>query len=256
MKDSKLSVSQASYRAHNKNKVLLLAGGMLIAAAAFAQPGVELTDNDIQEIRALSAHYLETLGNCDPEGYAALFAPEVGYFASRYRGRMMGHEHLVGMVESERRCLASTDPAERGRPSGSNGVEIALEATASGARGLTDLGEAGEYHDEYVKTPKGWRFASRTALKRADIAAGLSAQDMKAIRQLAAPEFTDFYSPDQNGISRLRVSGVAISTTEDGVVMGRAYVKGGGYNTDIYEKTANGEWRIKSRTFVSPGDEP
>lgn len=247
----KASISQVLFQGKRKVNILALSA-MQTAVLAFAQTLPELSDEDTREIRSLSARYLEALGNCEPESYANLFAPEVGYFFSRYRGQIRGSEQLAGMVESERRCVEVSDPAERRPPSGSNGVEAKLEVTASGARGVTDLGEAGEYHDEYVKTPQGWRFASRTALKRLDIAAGLTPSDMQALQRLAAPEPAQFYSPDQNGVSRLRVSGVAISTTEEGVVRGRAYVKGGGYNDDVYEKSGNGEWRIKSRTFVPP----
>lgn len=54
---------------------------------------------------------------------------------------------------------------------------------------------------------------------------------------------------DQNGIKRLRTSGGAIAVRA-GAITGRAYLKTGGYYDDVYEKTAPGQWRIKSRTFV------
>jgi len=34
-------------------------------------------------------------------------------------------------------------------------------------------------------------------------------------------------------------------------VTGRVYLKDGGYYDDVYEKTAQGNWHIKSRSYVS-----
>lgn len=229
---------------------LLFASAML-AASASAQTPAPLSAEDLREIRALSTLYVQALGSCDAETYAELFVPETGYFQSRYRGEIVGRDLLIAMVQSERRCVAPAGSPERQRPpSSANSSPVEIDATASGARGFTDLGDAGEYHDDYVRTLDGWRFASRIALKRADIAAGLTPRDLSAIHRLGAANPAASYCPDQNGIERLRVSGVAISTTDDGVVSGRAYVQGGGYNADIYEKTADGSWRIKSRAFV------
>jgi hypothetical protein len=79
--------------------------------------------------------------------------------------------------------------------------------------------------------------------------AGLDANAMAAIQRLAGPGLGDYYVPDQNGVKRLRTSGVEIKVS-DGAVTGRAYLRDGGYYDDVYEQVAPGQWRIKSRTRV------
>jgi hypothetical protein len=82
----------------------------------------------------------------------------------------------------------------------------------------------------------------------AEKAAGLDAVEMAAIQRVAAAGTTlgDYYVADQNGVKRLRTSGVAIGVT-NGSVTGKAYLKDGGYYDDVYEKIGPGQWRIKSR---------
>jgi len=129
------------------------------------------------------------------------------------------------------------------------GFLVAALLLSTGVRGIADLGGAGQYQDEYAKTPKGWRFLSRTVLTPAERAAGLDAGEMLAIRRLGGSELADYYVADQNGIKRFRTSGVAIGVSA-GAVTGRAYLKDGGYYDDVYEKIAPGQWRIKSRAYV------
>jgi len=123
-------------------------------------------------------------------------------------------------VQSERHCTAPAGSAPIARPGGTNGPTAVLEVTSTGVRGIADLGGAGQYQDEYVKTPKGWRFRC------------------------------DFCVADQNGVKRLRTSGVAIGVSA-GAVTGRAYLKDGGYYDDVYERIGPQQWRIKSRAQVS-----
>ena len=170
---------------------------------------------------------------------------------SGIRGQVVGRERLIALVQSERQCTAPAATAQNARPGGGTGPTVALEVTAAGVRGIADLGAAGSYHDEYVKTPNGWRFRSRTVLTPAEKTAGLDANEMRVIHRLAGSELADFYVADQNGIKRLRTSGVAIAVTA-GAVTGRAYLKNGGYNDDMYEKIGPGQWRIKSRSYVPP----
>jgi hypothetical protein len=193
--------------------------------------------------------YASALGACRAEEYADLFAPDTGYFASGFRGRVVGRERLIALVQSERHCTAPAGSAPTARPGGSNGPTVAIEVTSTGVRGIADLGGAGQYQDEYVKTPNGWRFLSRTVLTPAEKGAGLDASEMLAIQHLAAPEFVDYYVPDQNGIQRLRTSGVAIGVSA-GSITGRAYLKDGGYYDDVYERIGPRQWRIKSRVYV------
>jgi hypothetical protein len=85
----------------------------------------------------------------------------------------------------------------------------------------------------------------------AEKAAGLDAAEMLAIRRVAGAEAVDYYVADQNGVKRLRTSGVEIKVV-NGTVGGRAYLKDGGYYEDVYEKVGAGQWRMKSRVKIAP----
>jgi SnoaL-like domain len=222
---------------------------LALAAPAFAQQPAPISQEDATAIQALVSAYARALGGCRAEEFADLFAPEKSYFASGFRGQVAGRERLIALVQSERHCTAPAGAPPAARPGGSNGPTVAIEMTASGARGVADIGAAGQYQDEYVKTANGWRFLSRTVLIPAERNAGLDAKEMEAIQRLAGPGLGDYYVPDQNGVKRLRTSGVEIKIS-DGAVTGRAYLKDGGYYDDVYEKVAPGQWRIKSRTRV------
>jgi SnoaL-like protein len=213
---------------------------------AYAQTP-ELTAEDRAAIQGLVTGYARALGACNAEEYADLFAPDTGFFASGIRGQVVGRERLIALVQSERQCTAATPPAPR--PGGATGPMVTIEVTPTGVRGVADLGAAGQYQDEYVKTPKGWKFRARTVLTPAEKSAGLDANEMMAIQRLAGPNLGDYYVADQNGVKRLRTSGVEIAI-KAGAITGHAYLKSGGYYDDVYEKVAPGQWRIKSRTLV------
>ena len=227
-----------------------LIAGLMLFSTAGAQAPPALTPDDRTAIQALVTGYARVLGACAAEEFADLFAPDTGYFASGFRGQITGRERLIALVQSERHCIASPGTTAAARPGGGNGPTVAIEVTSATVRGIADLGAAGQYQDEYVKTPKGWKFASRTVLIPAEKAAGLDASEMLAIQRLAGPELGDYYVADQNGVKRLRTSGVAISVSASGVT-GRAYQKSGGYCDDVYDKLGPGQWRIKSRTCVA-----
>jgi hypothetical protein len=222
---------------------------LAIGTTALAQPPASISQDDATSIQALVSSYARALGGCHAEEFADLFAPEKSYFASGFRGQMAGRERLIALVQSERHCVAAAGATPAQRPGGSSGPTVVVEPTPSGARGVADMGAAGQYQDEYVKTANGWRFLSRTVLIPAERNAGLDAKEMAAIQRLAGPGLGDYYVPDQNGVKRLKTSGVEIRIS-DGAVTGRAYLKDGGYYDDVYEKVAPGEWRIKSRTRV------
>jgi hypothetical protein len=219
---------------------------LLLSAFAFAQTPA-LTSEDRTAIQALVTGYARALAACNAGEYAELFAPDTGYFASGIRGQVVGRERLIALVQSERQCTAATLPTPR--PGGATGPTVTLEVNATGVRGIADLGAAGQYQDEYVKTPKGWRFRSRTVLTPAERAAGLDASEMVAIQRLAGTDLGDYYVADPNGIKRLRTSGVAIAVST-GAITGHAYLKTGGYYDDVYEKIGPGQWRIQSRKLV------
>jgi hypothetical protein len=216
--------------------------------AILIQAPTSLTPEDKAEIQALVTGYARTLGTCDANGYADLFAPN-GFFASGFRGQVAGRERLIAMVQSERQCI--TPPATGAAPAARPGPTVAIEVTPTGVRGIADLGAAGQYEDEYIKTPKGWRFAARTVITPAEKAAGLDASAMLAIRRFAGGplDAEDFWPAGQDGVKRFRSAGVVIGVTA-GTVTGRVYLKDGGHYDDVYEKSAQGQWRFKSRTYV------
>jgi len=220
----------------------------IAVASASAQSTPTLSDDDRSAIQALMGSYARALGECRAEDFADLFVPDTGYFASGFRGHMVGRAHLIALVQSERHCTAPA-AAGAGRPGGSNGPTVVLDITPSGVRGVANLGTA-EYQDEYAKTASGWRFASRTVLIAAEKAAGLDARELLAIGALGGAKLGDRYEPDQNGVSRLMTSGVRI-TVSGTEVMGRAFLKNGGYDDEVYEKLAPGRWRVKSSVHVA-----
>lgn len=222
--------------------VLVLSG-----CAAFAQAPAAITPADRAEIEALVAGYAEALGSCDAEAFADLFDSNTGYFASGFRGRIAGREKLMALVDSERHCQDAQQGSRR-----SFGVPpVAVQADGDSVRGVADLGAAGQYQDEYVRTAQGWRFASRSVLTPAEIEAGLDAGDLAAIRSLSADlGAVDHYEESADGGRRFLSSGVVISV-DSGTIHGRVYLEGGGYYDDAYEMAAPGEWRIVSRTRAS-----
>jgi len=220
---------------------------MLCLTSIAAQTPQTVTAQDRVEIQALVASYARALGTCAANDFADLFA-ESGYFASGFRGQVAGRERLIAMVQSERQCLAAPATAPAARPA----PTVVVEVTPAAVRGIADLGAAGHYEDEYVKTPKGWRFAARTVITPAEKVAGLNAAAMVSIRRLAsgAQDLEEFWAPGQDGVKRFRSSGVVIGISA-GALTGRVYLKDGGYYDDVYEKTAQGMWRFKSRGYVA-----
>jgi hypothetical protein len=231
---------------------LLLFAVPCAATRLAAQEPVRPSIEDATAIQALVASYARALGECRAEDFADLFVPETGYFASGFRGHMVGHERLVALVESERHCRAPAGAAAAPRPGG-NAPTVMLEFTATGARGIANLGTA-EYQDEYTKTADGWRFASRTVIVAAEKSAGLDAAELLAIHELGGSALGDYYEADADGVDRLMTSGVRISVAGT-VVSGRAFLSTGGYNDEVYEKLAPGRWRVQSSVHVA-GESP
>ena len=218
------------------------------AASASAQSTPTLSDDDRSAIQALMGGYARALGECRAEDFADLFVPHTGWFASGFRGHMVGHARLIALVQSERHCIAPP-AAGTARPGGTNGPTVVLEATPTGVRGIANLGTA-EYQDEYTKTASGWRFASRTVIIAPEKAAGLDARELLAIGALGGARLGDRYEPDSNGVARLMTSGVRVSVSGTEVT-GRAFLKDGGYDDQVYEKLGPGRWRVKSSVHVA-----
>ena len=227
---------------------VILLGAFLAGASAFAQPATSLSADDRSAIQALMTQYAQALFGCRAAEFADLFVPESGYFASGFRGRMVGRGQLIALVESEPHCVASNGKTTPARAGGTNGPTVAIEATADGVRGVADLG-SGEYQDEYLKTPRGWKFASRSVIIAAEKAAGLDARGILAIQHLGGAKLGDHYEADSNGVQRLMTSGVRISVSGD-QVSGRAFLKDGSYDDQVYERLGAGDWRVKSSTHV------
>jgi hypothetical protein len=209
-----------------------------------------LTAEDRAQIQDLSARYAKALGGCEAEAYADLFVPGTGYFASNIRGEVVGRERLIALVRSERHCIAAPAANATPRPV----PTVAIEASSKGVTGRADLGNAGYYDDEYVKTPAGWRIKARTVITRQEREANLTVQDHIAIRRLAGTDlglFDDMYVAGPDGVKRFRTSGVALGLSAEGVT-GRALLKNdGGYYEDVYVRTQQGGWRFKSRSYVA-----
>jgi hypothetical protein len=242
-------------RAHRIPAMTLVAA--LALPASFAAQST-LAPQDRAEIQELSAKYARTLGACAAEEYADLFAPDTGYFASNFRGEVVGRARLIALVQSERHC---TTPPEANAGSANGGgasrpvPTVVIEMTSTGPTGRADLGEkVGRYDDEYVRTPRGWRFKSRTVMTAPELAAGLTVQDVRAIRRLAGTElgqFDDVYVAGADGVKRFRSSGVAMGLSAEGVT-GRAYLKNNaGHYEDVYVRTPDGGWRFRSRTHIA-----
>jgi SnoaL-like domain len=227
--------------------ILFLTATMYPVIAAGQAPQT-LTGQDRADIQALVTGYARALGSCDATGFADLFG-DTGYFASGFRGQVSGRARLIALIESERQCIAPPDPNRPDRPV--NAPTVVLDVTPDGVFGIADLGGAGRYEDEYVRTPNGWRVAARTVITPAEKAAGLDAAGMRAIRLLAGgrDDAGEFWAPGQDGVKRFQSAGVVIGVSE-GTVTGRIHLKDGGYYDDVYEKTSEGRWRFRSRTYV------
>ena len=227
----------------------MMAIAAICSTPAAAQAPQTLTAQDRTDIQGLVNGYAKALGSCDVNAYADLFSPD-GYFASGFRGHVTGRERFIAMVQSERACITPPATAPAARP----GPTVVIEVTPAGVHGIADLGGAGRYEDEYVKTPKGWRFAARTVLTPAEQAAGLNAKEMIAIQHLSSgpQDAADFWLAGKDGVKRFNSAGVVILVSA-GNVNGRVYLKDGGTYEDVYEKTAQGYWRFKSRVYAPEG---
>jgi hypothetical protein len=129
-------------------------------------------------------------------------------------------------------------------------VPYKLELTPSreGATGKAYY-NGGRYEDAYVRTPRGWRFKSRTVVTNKELEANLTSADFDEIHRLATANggpYIDVYEPIPGG-TRFKSTGVVIAPSPGGAT-GTAYLKDGGHYEDVYVKTPNG-WRFKSRAY-------
>lgn len=150
---------------------LAVAGWLLFSVVVPAQqrssapPATALTPQDYLDIQQLVSNYPYGLdGNTDNgASYANLFAPG-GVFG---RPRTEGRDNLAALANREphganyvRHFI--TNHVIEPSPGGAVGKEYAviIDIGENGNPGRIFLG--GRYDDEYVKTPQGWKFKSRT----------------------------------------------------------------------------------------------
>jgi hypothetical protein len=252
-------------------KLTMLAVLGVVAALAPVSGQTQLTAQDRAEIQELVAHYARALGTCAAEEYADLFAPGGGYFFSSIRGEVRTRAALILLVQSERQCnpappaaaggagaAGATAGGARGNaaPRPVNVPTVTVESSSDGVKGVASLGNAGSYEDEYVKTPKGWRFKGRSVITPQEANVKLTAQDFAEIRRLAGndrDQFDDVFVETPNG-RRFRSSGVTFGLVPDGVKGTAVLRNDGGRYEDLYVRTASG-WRFKSRTYVAPASD-
>jgi hypothetical protein len=188
----------------------------------------------------------ETTRGPEPSAFTVLDTIEIQQLVRKYAWALDGGDNYV------RHFI--TNHAIEPSPGGAIGREYSaiIDIGENGPPGRIALG--GRYDDEYVKTPQGWRFKSRTVMTAQELAAGLTVQDVRAIRRLAGThlgQFDDVYVAGVDGVKRFRASGVAMGLSAEGVT-GRAFLKNnGGHYEDVYVRTPDGGWRFKSRVHVS-----
>jgi hypothetical protein len=135
------------------------------SAASNKTPTLTLTPQDYIEIQQLVSSYPYGLDENPDNGetYARLFAPGAVFG----RPRTEGHDNLAALANTQPHGAQYTrhfitnhviEPA----PGGAKGKEYAviIDIGENGKPGGIALG--GRYDDEYVKTPQGWRFKTRT----------------------------------------------------------------------------------------------
>ena len=153
-------------------------------AAGTPAPGgvMHLTNDDYIQIQQLIARYPFAIDVCSNAGedYASLYTPDGEFAVSDQWGGggnrtfvTKGHDALARVAGGrEGKCVdPSTSPAYG---LSHMNVNIVITPTATGAvgrsyliamglgRDLTKFERQGGYEDEYVKTPAGWKFKTRT----------------------------------------------------------------------------------------------
>jgi hypothetical protein len=161
---------------------LALVAALVPRATARAQSGTAagsgISTADRTAIQQLLEHYQQALSSCASTQYADLFTTDGTFTSDDFRGakhrelygksaRLVGHDKLVQLVETEEFCLNPEQRAARSaaRARNSNSfANLSLEPTTDGVRGVVPLGNGGRYEDVYVKTADGWKFKSRNVV--------------------------------------------------------------------------------------------
>ena len=148
---------------------------LLIPIIAAAQQPFALTPQDHLAIQQLVAKYADAIDECTNNGYdyADLYTPD-GVFRTSRGGKVLntfaGRERLAeaargGMADCKDVPWAGIvhvmanhviEPA----PGGATGRVYLIAIGLDGVPGKVEA--QGRYDDDYVRTPQGWRFKSRT----------------------------------------------------------------------------------------------
>ena len=146
---------------------------ILFVAAALAQQrsggapsqAPALTAQDYIEIQQLVSSYAYALdGNTDNgETYASLFAPGAVFGRPRTEGR----ENLAALANTQPRGAHYvrhfiTNHVIEPAPGGAVGKQYAVIIDIGENGNPSGIALGGRYDDEYVRTPQGWKFKSRT----------------------------------------------------------------------------------------------
>ena len=250
----------------------------LCASATVANAQTALTEQDRTEIQGLATSYARSLGACAAEEYADLFAPDTGYFASGLRGELIGRGQLIALVRAnvtapirhrrrwavspprivpgrDRQAVAPAAPAAPAAAGAPRPTPtVVIEATPTGARGKADLGNAGSYEDEYVKTRQ--RLALQVAHGHDSPGGcrgpvGQGCLDHPAPRR-QRPGTVRRRVHDRRGgwppFPYVRPRDPRVGRRHQGEVVPEGQRRG--RYDDVYVRTSDGGWRFQSRTFV------
>jgi uncharacterized protein (TIGR02246 family) len=265
----------------------LAAAGIVLAAAVVPAQRADrpatpaLSPDDQLEIRQLVSRYANALDTGADNGaaYADLFADDGEFVGGR--GTTRGREALAalgrqGFVEGRKPANGVAhfimNHVVTAAPGGATGKQymVLVNIGENGRPGGQFSSVGGHYDDQYVKTPKGWRFkrrqfiassaarpggepqplaspapgaASRGAASSATPSSSpLTAQDYLDIRALAAQYSYGLDTGADNGWLYANVF------TEDGEFHGPPAVPGG--------KPFDAKGRAQLRTFAVPGNGP
>ena len=153
---------------------------VVMGLTLFAAPRVQAQSATVSAanraaIEQLLARYNEALQTCASRDYADLFTSDGTFTSDDFRGarhrelygksaRLVGHDKLVELVETEEFCLNPAQRAARaaGRARTAPSFEkLVLQQDGQSVRGVLPLGGGGRYEDVYVETSEGWKFKSR-----------------------------------------------------------------------------------------------
>lgn len=158
--------------------IIALAPGAAAHAQSAAAASATVSSADRAAIERLLADYNQALSACASARYADLFTADGTFASDDFRGarhrelygktaRLVGHDKLVELVDTEEFCLNPEQRAARIAARGRNSSAVAnvtLERIADGVRGVVPLAGGGRYDDVYVKTADGWKFKSRSVV--------------------------------------------------------------------------------------------